>query len=115
MYRPKGKLTPEARKLMLADLAKVHEYGERREYAEAKNLALKVRGGLAWAGVRSAHLTWVLAVASDCSGTSKMLRLCCMLYAVLKTPTWCMSREKLRHSPISKSSTPNLRWPILKV
>lgn len=62
------KLTPEARRLMVADLARVHEHGERREYAEAKKLALKVAGGLAWAGVASPHLTWLLAVLSDYAG-----------------------------------------------
>jgi hypothetical protein len=65
------KLTPEARRLLLADLARVHEHGERREYAEAKKLALNVAGGLAWAGVASAHLTWVLAVLSDYAGESE--------------------------------------------
>jgi hypothetical protein len=62
------KLTPEARKLMLADLARVHEYGERREYAEAKNLALKVAGGLALAGVESAQVSWLLAITCDYQG-----------------------------------------------
>jgi tetratricopeptide (TPR) repeat protein len=62
------KLTPEARRLMLADLARVHEHGERREYAEAKNLALKVAGGLAMAGVESAHVSWLLAITCDYQG-----------------------------------------------
>lgn len=62
------KLTPEARRLMLADLAKVHEHGERREYAEAKALAEKVLGGLALAGVRSAHVLWLLAITHDYVG-----------------------------------------------
>jgi tetratricopeptide (TPR) repeat protein len=62
------KLTPDARKAMLADLAKVHEHGERREYADAKTLALKVKAGLAWAGVRSPHIEWLLAVCSDYLG-----------------------------------------------
>ncbi|HJW74258.1 MAG TPA: hypothetical protein VJ787_01125 [Thermoleophilia bacterium] len=53
---------------MLADMNKVHEHGERREYAEAKKLALKVSGGLSWAGVQSGHVTWVLAVLSDYLG-----------------------------------------------
>lgn len=62
------KLTPETRRLMLADLARVHEHGERREYAEAKKLALKVAGGLSWAGVASAHVSWLLAITSDYLG-----------------------------------------------
>jgi tetratricopeptide (TPR) repeat protein len=62
------KLTPEARRLMLADIARVHEHGERREYAEAKKLALKVAGGLAVAGVASAHLSWLLAITCDYQG-----------------------------------------------
>lgn len=68
MYVPKGKLTPEARRLMLADVAKVHEHGERREYAEAKAVAEKVLGGLAVAGVRSAHVLWLLAITNDYLG-----------------------------------------------
>ena len=68
MYVAKGKRTPEARRLMLADIAKVHEHGERREYAEAKVLAEKVRAGLAMASVRSAHVLWLLAVTSDYLG-----------------------------------------------
>ena len=62
------KLTPEARRLMLADLARVHEHGERREYEEAKKLALKVAGGLAFAGIASAHVSWLLAITSDYMG-----------------------------------------------
>lgn len=62
------KLTPEARKLMLADLARVHEHGERREYEEAKKLALKVAGGLALAGIASAHVSWLLAITNDYLG-----------------------------------------------
>lgn len=65
MYVPKGRLTPEARKLMVADVARVHEHGERREYAQGKALALKVRGGLDLAGVASPHVCWLLAVLSD--------------------------------------------------
>jgi len=68
MYVPKGKLTPEARRLMLANIAKVHEHGERREYAEAKVMAEKVRGGLAMAGITSAHVLWLLAVTNDYLG-----------------------------------------------
>lgn len=65
MYVPKGKLTPEARRLMAADVARVHEYGERHEYADGKALALKVRGGLDLAGVVSPHVCWLLAVLCD--------------------------------------------------
>lgn len=65
MFIPRGKLTPEARRLMVADVARVHEHGERREYAEGKALALKVRGGLDLAGVTSPHLCWLLAVLSN--------------------------------------------------
>lgn len=65
MFIPKGKLTPEARRLMAADVARVHEHGERREYVEGKALAMKVRGGLDLAGVASAHVCWLLAVLCD--------------------------------------------------
>jgi tetratricopeptide (TPR) repeat protein len=65
VYVPKGKLTPEARRLMAADVARVHEHGERHEYAEGKALALKVRGGLDLAGVASPHVCWLLAVLCD--------------------------------------------------
>lgn len=68
MYVAKGTLTPEARRLMLADVAKVHEHGERREYAEAKALAEKVRAGLAMAGIKSAHVLWLAAISSDYAG-----------------------------------------------
>ena len=68
MYVPKGKLTPEARRLMMADIARVHEHGERREYAEAKALLERVLGGLAMAGVRSAHVLWLLAITNDYLG-----------------------------------------------
>lgn len=68
MFIPKGRLTAEARKLMVADVAKVHEHGERREYAEAKELAEKVRRGLDLAGVRSAHVLWLLAITNDYLG-----------------------------------------------
>lgn len=50
---------------MLADMQRVDELGQQRQYAEAKELALKVKAGLAWAGVGSAHVEWLLAVLSD--------------------------------------------------
>jgi Flp pilus assembly protein TadD len=68
VYLPKGKLTGEARKRLLADVARVHEHGERREYVEAKALALKVQERLAQAGVRSAHLLWLLGITTDYLG-----------------------------------------------
>jgi tetratricopeptide (TPR) repeat protein len=68
MYIPKGKLTPEARRLMLADVNKAQEHGERGEYAKAKAIAENVRAGLALAGVRSAHVLWLLAVTDDYLG-----------------------------------------------
>lgn len=68
MYVPQGKLTPEARRLMLAGVAKAHEHGERREYAEAKAMAEKVLRGLAMAGVRSGHVLWLLAITHDYLG-----------------------------------------------
>jgi tetratricopeptide (TPR) repeat protein len=50
---------------MLADMQRVDELGRQQQYAEARELAMKVKGGLAWAGVRSAHVEWLLAVLSD--------------------------------------------------
>jgi tetratricopeptide (TPR) repeat protein len=53
---------------MLADMQRVDELGQQRQYAEAKELALKVKAGLAWAGIASAHVEWLLAVLSDYLG-----------------------------------------------
>jgi tetratricopeptide (TPR) repeat protein len=65
---PKRKLTPEMRRTMLADLARLHEHGERREYEEARKLAENITAGLARVGLGSAHISWVRAVLFDYLG-----------------------------------------------
>lgn len=62
------KLTSEARRLMLADMQRADEFGRQHKFADGRELLLKVKAGLACAGVRSAHVEWLLAVFSDYLG-----------------------------------------------
>jgi hypothetical protein len=68
VYRPKGKLTGEARRLMLNDMKHVHELVGEQKYDEALKLTENVFAGLNWAGVQSVHVRWALAVINDYRG-----------------------------------------------
>lgn len=55
-------------KSLIADMERARNQVEREEYPDAAAALLKLRAELARQGMRSAHVSWSLAVVADCQG-----------------------------------------------